>query len=104
MIRLRRALSNRQQFDSLYPQGPGQHDQLDDVDPALPALDPRDEGLMTFEPPGEFVLRQRSTLSRRDQCIAQRLMSRTPDRLSHASQTSCERANPVCRLSKKWIL
>lgn len=48
MIRFRRALGNRQQFVSLYPQGPGQNDQLDDVDPALPALYPRDEGLMTL--------------------------------------------------------
>lgn len=48
MIRLRRALGNRQQFDGVHLQGSRQHDQLDDVDPAFAALDPRDEGLMTL--------------------------------------------------------
>ena len=74
MIRFRRAFGKRQQFAGIHLQGTRQHDQLDDVDPALPAFDPRDEGLMTFEPPGELVLRQRSILSRRDQCIAKCLM------------------------------
>ena len=31
-------------------------------------------------------------------------MSRTPDRFRHVSQTSCDRANLLYRLSKKWIV
>jgi len=56
-----------------------------------------------MQPVCQLRLRQAGRFSLRDQCIAERFMSRTPDCLCHVSQTSCDRANLVYRLSKKWI-
>ena len=58
---------------------------------------------MTFEPARKLGLRQPSPFPRRDQCTAERLMSRTPDCLCHVSQTPCDWANLLYRLSKIWI-
>lgn len=81
MVCGRRPLCGLQDIRAVYLKGPGQHDELYDVDPAFAAFDPRHERLMAAQPQRQLGLRQPGPRPRLDQRRAESGLSSAPGRL-----------------------
>ena len=93
MVGLRGCFNDRQNIEGVKADGPGEDDQLDDVDPALTAFNARHEGLMALELDRQVLLTEARLDAGVDQCLAECHLSSASDCFCHASHTFCDVAS-----------
>jgi len=93
VVGLRGGFNDRQNLERVKPDGTGEDDQFDDVDPALATFNAGHEGLMALEPDGQVLLTEARLDAGVDQCLTECHLSRASDCLCHASHTFCDVAS-----------
>lgn len=101
MVGLRGGFNDRQNLEWVKANGACEDDQLDDVDPALAAFNPRHEGLMALELCRQLFLTEARLDAGLDQSLAEGNLSRASDCSRHAPHTFCDVASGGNLLSKK---
>jgi hypothetical protein len=93
VVGLRGGLDNRQQRGCVKPDGAGQDNQFDDINPALTTLKTRHQRLVALEPVRQIILTEASRIARVDQRLAERHLTLASDCSRHAPHTFCDVAS-----------
>lgn len=101
VVGLRGSFDERQNLGRGKAKGTAKHDQLDDVDTALTALDAGHERLVALEPDRQLLLPESRRDTGLDESLAERHLSFASDRFRHAPLTFCDVASGGNLLSKK---
>ena len=78
MVGLRGSFDNRQDLEWVKPNGAGQNDELNDINPAFAAFNSGNKGLMVPEPISQFLLTKTRLDPGVDQRLAQSLLWTCP--------------------------